>query len=87
MKSATEDIVKAALVADGEVSSEQAARGLLAFRGDPSPPPLLSMDEVANRFGCTVRTVQRWISEGELKPIRRGRLVRIPENQLYGMES
>jgi len=47
------------------------------------PPKLLTIGETASRFGCTARTVQRWIHDGELPAIRRGRLVRIPEPALY----
>ncbi|MBC8205553.1 MAG: helix-turn-helix domain-containing protein [Kiritimatiellaeota bacterium] len=50
----------------------------------PQPPPkLLTMEEVASRFGCTVRTVQRWCRDGELQTIKRGRLIRITEDSLY----
>jgi excisionase family DNA binding protein len=54
----------------------------------PQPPPkLLTIKEVAARFGCTPRTTQRWISTGELPVIRRGRLVRIPETALYEIQN
>lgn len=51
------------------------------------PPKLLDVETVAARFGCTTRTVRNWITTGELPAIKRGRLVRIPENSLYEMPS
>ena len=51
------------------------------------PSKLLSMPVFAGRYGCTTRTVSRWCKDGILKPIRRGRLVRIPEDQLYSMQA
>jgi excisionase family DNA binding protein len=47
---------------------------------------LLTADEFAERYGCSPRTVQRWCRDGILKPVRIGRLVRIPESQLYAVE-
>lgn len=47
------------------------------------PPKLLTVEEVADRFECTPRTVRNWIRTGEVPAIKRGRLIRIPENALY----
>ncbi len=47
------------------------------------PPKLLTVPEVAARWGVTPRTVRNWISSGELPAIKRGRAIRIPENSLY----
>lgn len=53
----------------------------------PQPlPKLLTVEEVAARFGCTTRTCRNWITTGELPAIKRGRLVRIPESALYEIE-
>ena len=46
---------------------------------------LLTAAEFADRYGCSFRTVQRWCRDGVLKPVRHGRLVRIPEHQLYSV--
>jgi excisionase family DNA binding protein len=47
------------------------------------PPKLLTVEEVAARFECTPRTVRNWISTGEVPAIKRGRLIRVPEDALY----
>ena len=39
--------------------------------------PLLTVVEVAKQINVSVRTVRRLIADGELKPIRFGRSVRI----------
>jgi excisionase family DNA binding protein len=52
-----------------------------------TPTKLLTMKEVAICFGCTARTVQRWVQIGELPAIKRGRLVRIPEEAVYSIHN
>lgn len=42
----------------------------------PTPPPLLTRAEVAERLQVTVRTLERWEDDGVLTPIRLGRNVR-----------
>ena len=56
---------------------------LPAANAPQSPPKLLTVDVVADRWGVTPRTVRNWIASGELPAIKRGRAVRIPENSLY----
>jgi excisionase family DNA binding protein len=86
MRPTTETALKAIITADDEISPQQAGQILSLLRGEQrTPSRLLTMREAAARFGCTVRTVQRWCREGELQTIKRGRLVRIPEESLYSM--
>jgi excisionase family DNA binding protein len=42
-------------------------------------PRLLSMQELADRFSVSSKTVSRWIASGELRAHRLGRQVRIAE--------
>jgi excisionase family DNA binding protein len=78
--------VIAILKTDETVTKDQVSRIQAILNGEQKPTPrLLTMKEAASRFGCTVRTVQRWCLEGELQTIKRGRLVRIPEESLYAM--
>jgi excisionase family DNA binding protein len=45
------------------------------------PARLLSLPEVADRLGCSIRTLRRRIATGELAIIRDGRLIRVrPED-------
>jgi excisionase family DNA binding protein len=88
MRQTTETALKAILTTDDEIQPQQVTAILSALRGEQrTPSRLLTMREAAARFGCTVRTVQRWCREGELQTIRRGRLVRIPEDSLYTLTS
>jgi excisionase family DNA binding protein len=88
MRQTTETALKAIIGADDEITTQQAGQILSVLRGEQrTPSKLLTMREAAFRFGCTVRTVQRWCREGELQTIKRGRLVRIPEESLYAMTS
>ena len=41
------------------------------------PAELLTPDDVARRFGCSPRTVRKWVQEGKLRGFRAGRLVRV----------
>lgn len=43
---------------------------------------LLTPSEVAKRLGVTLRTVQRWIAEGELPSYKLGKVRRVSEKQL-----
>jgi excisionase family DNA binding protein len=57
---------------------------LLTGAAAPQPPPkLLTVEEVAARFGCTTRTTRNWIATGEITAIKRGRLIRVIESSLY----
>jgi excisionase family DNA binding protein len=86
MKPTTETALKAIITTDSEITPQQAAQMLSVLKGEPrAPSKLLTMRDAAARFGCTVRTVQRWCRDGELPTIKRGRLVRIPEESLYAM--
>jgi excisionase family DNA binding protein len=50
-------------------------------RSDTMPPRLLSLPEVADRLGYSIKTLRRRIAAGELAVIRDGRLIRVrPEN-------
>jgi excisionase family DNA binding protein len=76
--------VIAILKTDPTVTNEQREKIQSILSGETKPQPrLLTMKDAAARFGCTVRTVQRWCQFGELPTIKRGRLVRIPEDALY----
>lgn len=88
MRATTETALKAIITADNEITPQQATQMLSALRGEQrTPSKLLTMKEAASRFGCTVRTVQRWCRDGEVETIKRGRLVRIREESLYAMTS
>lgn len=45
--------------------------------GADRPQPLYTMKAVAEAFGVSYRTIQRWIKKGELRIVRPGGLVRI----------
>jgi len=47
-----------------------------------APPPLLTIDAVAERFGVDPRTVRRWIEQGDLTVVRIGSVVRITSDDL-----
>jgi len=88
MRATTETAIRALLAADDEIKAEQVRNFFGVLRGEQkTPAKLITMKEAAARFGCTVRTVQRWCQVGELETIRRGRLVRIPEDALYRMQA
>ncbi len=42
----------------------------------------LTLAEVAAKFDVDKRTVARWIERGDLVPFRKGRVVRIPLDEL-----
>lgn len=89
MNTATRSAVSTLLAADLTVKPERIPVALGVLDGKTHAPSqtgepvrLLTIKQTAERFGCTTRTVQRWIAGGEIKFIRRGRLVRIPETEL-----
>lgn len=91
MNSATRSAVSTLLVADHTVKPENIPLALAVLDGRAGaegatgqPVRLLTIKEFAKRFGCTTRSVQRWIANHEIKFVRRGRLVRIPESELHG---
>jgi excisionase family DNA binding protein len=45
-------------------------------------PNLLTVEEAAEALRCSVRTLQRRISSGELRAYRDGRIVRVPTDEL-----
>jgi excisionase family DNA binding protein len=45
-------------------------------------PQLLSVREVASRFGVSGKTISRWIHAGDLRAHRLGRQIRISEEDL-----
>ena len=47
-----------------------------------APPPLLTIDAVAERFDVDPRTVRRWIEQGDLTVVRVGSVVRITSDDL-----
>jgi excisionase family DNA binding protein len=52
-------------------------------KGIDTMPPLrlLSLPEVADRLGCSIKTLRRRIATGDLAIIRDGRLIRVrPED-------
>ena len=90
MTATTRTLVQTLLAADPSVKPENIPLALDAAAGKlnaPSPTGqpvrLLTQKEYAARWKCTVRTVQRWIEMGEVKAIKRGRLVRlvVPEDE------
>jgi excisionase family DNA binding protein len=89
MNAATRSAVQTLLAADPSVSPDSIPVALSVLDGKTHAPcptgqpvRLITIKEAATRFGCTARTVQRWIATGEIKFVRRGRLVRIPETEL-----
>ena len=66
------------------VSQERIRQAVAAMEGNsndsPGPVRLLTQKEYAKRWQVTVRTVQRWIEIGQVEAVRRGRVVRIPED-------
>lgn len=51
---------------------------------DPSTHDYLTISEVAARFRVSERTVRRWIANGEIPAVRKGRSVRIPRSVFEG---
>lgn len=47
-----------------------------------APEPVLRVREVADHLDCDRDTVYRLIHEGDLRHIRVGRLIRVPESAL-----
>ncbi len=82
-KVSNDDVIKAVFSATPEAKI-QALKVLTGRDPVPTKPlaRLLTIKEVAERFGCTTRTVQRWIATGQIDFVRRGHLVRIPESAL-----
>ena len=92
MKKETRYAVATLLQADPSVAEESITEALAMLEGKPPTPAqqpdrLLTIKQAAERFSCTTRTVQRWMEKGEIKGIRRGRMVRIPESELYKSDS
>ncbi len=52
----------------------------------PGPKHFYSLPEVANRYDVSVRTVRRWIKNGELVAHRIGRQLRISAEDLRTFE-
>jgi excisionase family DNA binding protein len=48
---------------------------------------LLSKEQVATFFNVSVPTINNWIKNGTLKPIRIGRSVRFNREQLLGLNN
>lgn len=48
-----------------------------------TPAELLTIEETARKLKCSEKTIRNMIADGRLKAIRRGRVVRIPESELY----
>ncbi|NLX25492.1 MAG: helix-turn-helix domain-containing protein [Lentisphaerae bacterium] len=91
MNAGTRSAVSTLLAADPSVKPDSIPLALAVLDGKANAPSLngqpvrlLTINEFAKRFGCTTRSVQRWIATGEIKFVRRGRLVRIPESELSG---
>lgn len=49
----------------------------------PMPVALVTIGQAATALQISSRTVYRLIESGELKPVKIGRLVRIPVSQIY----
>ncbi len=70
------------------VADEAPVVSHLAERDQPreaSALRYLSAAEVAKRCDCSIRTVRRWISDGVLKSVTIGGLVRISEASLHAI--
>jgi excisionase family DNA binding protein len=48
----------------------------------PPAPPLLTTDEVATLLRIDVRTVRRWIGDGQVESVKVGAQYRIPRRSL-----
>jgi excisionase family DNA binding protein len=80
-------IMETAMRADG-VPSNRIAQSIAAAHGEvavvaPPPPRMTTIPQAAVIMQCTPRTIQRWISDGRVEVVRKGRLVRIVESSLY----
>ena len=51
---------------------------------DPGLDPLLTAKEAAKALRMSLRTVRRWIADGDLPAVRLGRSVRIRRSVLRG---
>lgn len=58
------------------------SEGHAESRGKPSMPKLVSLAEVAEQLGFSVRTLRRRISDGTVRGYRVGRLLRVDMNDL-----
>ena len=45
-----------------------------------------SIEDIANLFGISWRTVQRYIKDGKIKAIKIGRQWRIPKDEFYRLQ-
>lgn len=52
----------------------------------PALAPLLTKQEVAVRWGCSSKSVERRVAEGLVKPVRIGRLVRFRREDVLTAE-
>lgn len=88
MQEGTLNIIKATLDGDNTLSKEEKAVIWESLR-KPKETPVQSLpvtfvtpNEVVRRFGISLRTIQRWISTGQLPSRRLGGCRRIPTDAL-----
>jgi excisionase family DNA binding protein len=51
-----------------------------------SDAPLLTKQDVAERWGCSTKTVERHVADGDLRVIHLGRLVRFRREDVWAAE-
>jgi excisionase family DNA binding protein len=54
----------------------------MTYANTDAPEPVLKPRAVAQHLGCTEPTVYQLVRSGELRAIRVGRLIRVPESAL-----
>lgn len=55
-------------------------------RGSRQHPELMTLTEVADRFGVHYRTVRRWVSEGRINAVRIGpKLLKVDANNVAAL--
>ncbi len=90
MKDGTLNIIKSILDNDDSVTQENKS-AILAFCKNPTartapaisqPVKYLTPNQVADKLGVCLRSVQRWISTGQLPSKKLGECRRVPSNAL-----
>jgi len=94
MQTATQNIIRAALENDSELSTRERRQFLQTIRTGSwresekkpdSPPRLLRRKEIAERLGVSIRAIDYWHQQGILKGVTlpgRSRAIGFPESQI-----